>query len=313
MSRAAGTARPVASVSMTVVVTGASGLIGRALVPLLAERDEVRVCVRDPRSSNPLQALGAKVTLGRLDDADALSEVCGGAFTMFHLAGGLQQPDDHAVFHANHGSVMVALQAAKTAGVRRFVLVSAAGADIGSPNAYLRAKGFAEEGVVHSGLEFAVLRCAHAYGLGGLWFASVVQGAASDPPFVPGDGRQELAPVFADDLARVLLAIDNTPELTSSIYGLEGPDVLSADGLAAALRGDDRAPEHAGGEVAIARLMDLLEVPVAPAAADLFERPSRVPVTPDIPDAAAMFGVERTLLVEGIRRTLERAAFPGSG
>ena len=298
---------------MTVVVTGASGLIGRALVPLLAERDEVRACVRDPRSSNPLQALGAKVTLGRLDEADALAEVCGGVFTMFHLVGGLQQPDDHAVFHANHGSVMVALQAAKAAGVKRFVLVSAAGADIGSSNAYLRAKGFAEEAVVNSGLEFAVVRCAHVYGLGGLWFASVVQGAASDPPFVPGSGRQELAPVLAEDLASILLAIDDTRELISGIYGLEGPDVLSADGLATALRGEDRVPEHAEGQGVLARLTELLEVPVAPAAADLFERPSRVPVTPEVPSAASVFGVERTPLDQGVHRTLERAALSGSG
>ncbi|MEA2580789.1 MAG: hypothetical protein QOE83_1681 [Actinomycetota bacterium] len=298
---------------MTVLVTGASGLIGRALVPLLAARDEVRACVRDPRSSNALQALGAKVTLGRLEDADALSDVCGGVFTMFHLVGGLQQPDDHAVFHANHGSVMVALQAAKAAGVRRFVLISAAGADLASPNVYLRAKGFAEEAVVESGMEFAVIRCAHAYGLGGLWFASVVQGAAGEPPFVPGDGRQEVAPVFADDLAEVLLAVDDAPQLSSGIYVLEGPDVLSADGLAAALRGEDLVPEHATGEVARERLSELLEVPVTPAAADLFERPSRVPATSEVPDAAAVFGVERTQLVAGIRRTLERASVSGSG
>ena len=298
---------------MTVLVTGASGLIGRALVPLLAARDEVRVCIRDPRASNPLQALGAKVTLGRLEDADALSQVCGGVFTMFHLVGGLQQPDDHAVFHANHGSVMVALQAAKAAGVQRFVLVSAASADPGSSNAYLRAKGFAEEAVVNSGLEFAVIRSAHAYGLGGLWFASAVQGAASEPPFVLGDGRQELAPVFVDDLARVLLAVDDARDLSSGTYSLEGPDVLSADGLAAALRGDDHVPEHGVGLAASARLNELLEVTLAPAAADLFERPSRASATPEAPDAAAVFGVGMTPLAEGVRRTLERAAPPGSG
>jgi uncharacterized protein YbjT (DUF2867 family) len=281
-------------------------------VPLLADRDEVRACVRDPRSSNPLQALGAKVTLGRLDDAGALSEVCGGVFTMFHLVGGLQQPDDHEVFHANHGSVMVALEAAKLAGVRRFVLVSAAGADPGSPNAYLRAKGFAEEAVANSGLEFAVVRSAHAYGLGGLWFASVVQGAAGEPPLVLGDGRQELAPVFADDLAHVLVAIDDAKDLSAGVYGLEGPDVLTADGLAASLRGENSVPEHSQGAAAVARLSEVLEVPVTPAAADLFERSSRVPETTEMASAAAAFGVDRTPLVEGIRRTLERAALLGT-
>jgi len=59
---------------MTVMVTGASGMIGRTLVPLLIRNDEVRACVRRPEAAPSLRAMGAKVAVGHLDDADALAD-----------------------------------------------------------------------------------------------------------------------------------------------------------------------------------------------------------------------------------------------
>ena len=173
---------------MTVMVIGASGLIGRALVPLLRGKDEVRACVRRPEAAEPLRALGAKVAVGPLDDADALAEILKRVFTVIHLVGGPNQLTDDDVFEANHGSVLTALTASREAGVRRFVFVSATGASIDATNSYLRAKGLAEEAVVNSGIEHAVIRSAHAYGQGGLWFATTVEGATASPPFVVGDG-----------------------------------------------------------------------------------------------------------------------------
>ena len=70
---------------MTVLVSGASGPIGHALVPLLVRKDEVRAAVRHPDAAEPLRALGAKVTVGRLDDADALAEVLRRVYTVIHL------------------------------------------------------------------------------------------------------------------------------------------------------------------------------------------------------------------------------------
>ena len=137
---------------MAVMVTGASGPVGHALVPLLAQKDEVRAAVRDPEEAEPLRALGAKVTLERLDDADALAEVLAGVFTLVHLVGGPDQPHDHALLDANHGSTVRALAAAREAGVHRFVFVSVPGASAESPVPFLRAKGLAEEAVTTSGL-----------------------------------------------------------------------------------------------------------------------------------------------------------------
>lgn len=286
------------------MVTGASGVIGRSLVPLLTTRDEVRACVRRADAADPLRAAGAKVAIGRSDDADALAAILRGVYTLIHLVGGPNQSDPDRMLAANHGSVITALVAAKEAKVRRFILVSAPGAAVDAVHPYLRAKGLAEEAVVNSGLEYAVVRSTHVYGLGGLWFTSVIEGALAVPPFVVGAGDQIIAPILADDLAAVIAAADDrTGELHGS-WGLEGIDALTPAELVRSF-GVDPVPLQP--DVAAGRLTERLGTPVSVSATELFALPSRA----DAPDAASAFGVERTPFDVGLRRTMQRAATAG--
>lgn len=292
---------------MTVMVMGASGLIGRALVPLLRSKDEVRACVRRPEAAEPLRALGAKVAVGSFDDADSLAEILKRVFTVIHLIGGPNHLTDDDVFEANHGSVLMSLAASREAGVRRFVLVSATGANIDATNPYLRAKGLAEEAVANSGMEHAVVRSTHAYGLGGLWFAATVEGATASSPFVVGDGSQSLAPVLADDLAAVLAAADDRDGTLEGTWALEGPDAVSASELVTLLASGGTPAIPLSPDEAAARLTAALGAPVSRTATEVFAMRSRA----DAPDAGDAFGVTRTPLVEGLRATVERAAAVG--
>ncbi len=295
---------------MTVMVTGASGPLGHALIPRLVARDEVRAAVRRPEAAGALRSMGAKVTVGRLDDADALAEVFRRVFTVIHLVGGAHQVDDDAVTAANHGSVLTALAAAREADVRRFVLVSVPGASPDAHDPYLRAKGLAEEAVVNSGLEYAVVRSTHLYGLGGLWFTGVVQAALAEPPLVLGDGGASLAPAHVDDLADVLVAADDRVEDPAGTWALEGPDAVTAAGLTRLLAaGPAREPVEVPVDEIGAVLERLLGIDVPEPAARLFSMPGRA----DAPDAAAAFDVARTSLAEGLRITAERAAATNHG
>ena len=292
---------------MTVMVTGASGVVGRALVERLVRRDEVRVCVRDPRTAEPLRALGAKVAVGRLEDADALAEILRRVYTVIHLVGGPNQVDDEAILAANHGTVVTALAAGREAGVKRFILLSIPGASTEAPHPFLRAKGLAEEAVTQSGLEHAIVRATHAYGAGGLWFRSMVEGATASPPFVVGDGRQSIAPVYADDVAAVLEAADDADHRLSGTWAIEGPDVLTAGDLVARLTTDGVAPIPLEPVAAAVRLSDALGTPVSVMAASFFAAPSRA----DALDAAEAFGVARTPLANGLAVIVERALGAG--
>ncbi len=294
---------------MTVMVTGASGVIGRATVKALLARDEVRATVRRASDATYLRQLGAKVAVREIDSPDALSEILPRCHTVIHLIGGVAQPDPDELFRANHGSVLRALEAAKHAGTKRFVLLSVPGADPETTQPFLRAKGLAEEAVRASGMEHAIVRSTHAYGLGGLWFTATVEGALAEPPFVVGPGDDDLAPIFAEDVASVLAAIDDDETELAGTWGLEGPDVVTGDGLTRLLRGDDAVPTHASGQAAAEALTRLLGVPFDAVTASFFALPSRA----DAPDAASAFGVARTPLVVGLRATLEAAAAIDTG
>jgi len=183
--------------------------------------------------------------------------------------------------------VLRALEAATQARAKRFVLLSVPGADPETAHPFLRAKGLAEEAVRASGLQHAIVRATHAYGLGGLWFTAAVEGALAEPPIVVGPGDTELAPVFVEDVASVIAGIDDAQAELAGTWGLEGPDVVTADGFAGMLLG----------------------VPFDAVTASFFALPSRA----DGPDAALAFGVSRTPLVDGLRVTLAEAAAVDTG
>ncbi|MGZ6544857.1 MAG: SDR family oxidoreductase [Actinomycetota bacterium] len=289
---------------MTVMVIGASGMIGRALVPLLVRKDEVRACVRRPEAADPLRTMGAKVAVG-FDDADALAEILKRVYTVVHLVGGPNQADDDAVLAANHGSVVTALAASREAGVRRFVLVSATGAAVDASNPYLRAKGLAEEAVANSGLEHAIVRSTHAYGIGGLWLAATVAAATASPPFVVGDGSQPLAPVFAGDVAAVVAAADDRDGHLEGTWALEGPDVVTMSELVTLLAAPGApAAVSLTTREAVARFTEGLGTPVSPTTAELYTLPSRA----DAPDAAEAFGVDLTALADGLQALARTAS-----
>ncbi|HEX5938588.1 MAG TPA: NAD(P)H-binding protein [Actinomycetota bacterium] len=289
---------------MTVMVTGASGVLGRAIVRALVGHDEVRVTVRRPDAGEALRALGAKVAVRPVDDPDHLVEILPRVHTLVHLVGGVNQTSDEEILAANHGSAVAAVAAAREAGTRRVLLLSVSGASIESSHPFLRAKALAEEVVLSSGLEHAVLRTSHVYGLGGLWFTATVTGA--DHGFVIGDGTQVAAPILAADVAAVVAAIDDRRDPIEGVWRLHGPDELTADDVVA-IAGEGDAPAHLDPVVAAERLTGLLGIPVSVRATEHWAATS----VADAPDAAAAFGVQTTPFGDGLR--IVAAELAGTG
>jgi NADH dehydrogenase len=186
--------------------------------------------------------------------------------------------------------VSTAVAAARDAGVRRVLLLSAVGSSARSANPHLRARGRAEEAVRASGLEHVIVRITHSLFPGGAWRAVVEALAVRWPGVVVGPGTQVVAPVALPDVASVLAAADDRDRVASGTWSLEGPEALTADELAAALSG--RRPRvHLPPRVA-ARAASLLGVSLNRASAELLAVDHRA----DGPDAAAEFGVVRTPL-----------------
>ena len=293
---------------MTVLVTGASGSIGPAVVTAFRRSfPEVRAYVRRAEAAEPLRELGAKVAVGEADDPDTLAVAMYGVFTVCHLIGAVDAPDEEAYREANAGSVETALEVASRVGVRRFLFLSVPGADAASTHPYLRSKGEAEELIRASGIEHAIVRATHVFGPGpGLWFSNALELALASPPAVLGRGGTPIAPVHVDDVAAVLAAADDRSDPVAGTWGLEGPDVTTAAGFVELLEpGADGLREIDPGDDA--SIAAVLERPPSRLALEFLAAPSRA----EPPDAAEEFGVARTSLADGLRRTIERSSASG--
>jgi uncharacterized protein YbjT (DUF2867 family) len=279
-----------------VVVTGASSGIGGVLVPMLVERGEVRALLRNAAGADALRAAGAKVAVADLADTATVATAMQGAHTVIHLAGGLSLADDDAYDPVNLGTARDALEAATEADVTRFLLLSYPGASPDSPNAYLRAKGLAEEAVRESGLQHLILRSTHVYGPRQAWLDGM-RTAASRPvaATVVGTGRQRIAPVYVEDVARALMAGDDRAGAVEGTFGLQGPEVVTADELVDLLAGRRRRKVHLAPGAA-RRAVRLMGQRLSLTMLEVLAEDSLA----DAPDAASELSLSLTALRDGL-------------
>jgi dihydroflavonol-4-reductase len=129
LARTRRSTEPAATAPKRVVVTGAGGLVGRAVVKALRERgNHVVALVRDPRRVPFLAELGAELVDSDLSSVAELTEQLRGADGAIHAAGsyriGITKPERGAMWDANVGTTTRMLDAAEAAGTPRFVYVS---------------------------------------------------------------------------------------------------------------------------------------------------------------------------------------------
>jgi NADH dehydrogenase len=285
---------------MPVVVTGAGGIAGRALLRRLAgpggSGGEIRALVRSIAEAPAVREIIPKCAAPDLEDPEEISLMMHDVHTVVHLLPDPEVPDE-ALDRELRQTTEWVVEAAELAGARRFVLLSSAGADPDAENAYLRAAGGAEAAVRGADLpEAMILRASPVYGPGGLWLQA--WRAMLRPPvaLVPSPGTQTLAPVFVEDVAAALFAADDRRQAVTGTFGLDGPERLSADELIDRVAGRRRRKLH----VSTRRLVGLLRLPgggLSLAAADLLSR--------DRPAASASaaeeLGIVPTPLDEGLR------------
>ena len=112
-----------------ILVTGATGFIGPRIVHSLRERDRpVRAFVRRPddRTAATLAAWGAELVRGDMTDRESVSRAVEGCDVVVHLVA-IRQGREEQFRRVMEEGTRALVAAAKDAGVRRFVLMSALG------------------------------------------------------------------------------------------------------------------------------------------------------------------------------------------
>jgi uncharacterized protein YbjT (DUF2867 family) len=211
------------------LLTGATGLIGSALLRRLTARGEpVRCLVRDPRRLGA-ERVRVQITIGDLADPRAFRQALRGARVVVHLAAS-HRDQPHATIEELAGmATWRLLRAAEQAGVEHFIFFSALGATPYHPLRLHRAKALAERAVAEASLRTTTFAPSLVYTPDDRRIARLTRLAWL--PVVPltGRGRAETQPIWAEDVADcVLAALDREGEPgTHARFELAGPDVLS--------------------------------------------------------------------------------------
>ena len=134
---------------MNVCVLGGSGFVGTELVTRLVHAGHwVRVPTRNLQHAQRLRVLDTvELRLANVHEPRILSQLFADCDAVINLVG-ILNPRGHASFEAVHSALAAkVMAAARTAGVRRVLHMSALGADERAPSRYLRSKGAAEKEV----------------------------------------------------------------------------------------------------------------------------------------------------------------------
>jgi uncharacterized protein YbjT (DUF2867 family) len=221
-------------VSERILVAGATGYLGRRLVPrLVAAGHVVTALVRGgaARAARLPHLAGARPVDTDVREATACREAAEGATAVVNLVG-IVREGRGATFEEMHvGATRNLVAAAQAAGARRFLYVSAIGARADAPTLYWRTKAKAEAIVRGSGMEWMVLRPSIVFARDGEFFGILRQLTAV--PLVPilGAGTSRMAPVRADDLADVQVAAFARPDAWRRVHEVAGPDAFTFEEL----------------------------------------------------------------------------------
>ncbi|MEX0993073.1 MAG: NAD(P)H-binding protein [Solirubrobacterales bacterium] len=212
-----------------ILLTGATGLVGAALLPrLLSEGREVRCLVREPRRLGP-NRVRVQITLGDLGDAVSLRQAVRGVDTVVHLAATIRDQPGGSIEELNGIATVRLLRAAERAGVSRFVFFGAIGAVPSSPARFFRAKALATRAVLDARLDSRVLSPSIVYAPGDRFLTLLER--MSLLPWMPvaGKGLAAFQPIWAQDVAGcVLAALDrDLPIVRERALELAGPDSLT--------------------------------------------------------------------------------------
>ena len=224
---------------MRVLLTGATGLIGAAVLGRLVDDGHAVVAVarsRGPATDRLPATRIVAIDIARAVRAEDWLPHLAGIDAVVNCAGVLQAGggDSPAAVHA--AGIPALFAACERAGVRRVIHVSAIGADGAAPTEFARTKHAGDADLMARELDWIILRPSLVLGRGAYGGSALLRGLAAMPVLLLPAGSGRFQPLQLDQLAETIALLLRPGAATRQVVDLVGPERLSVREIAAAYR-----------------------------------------------------------------------------
>lgn len=217
-----------------ILITGATGYIGRHLVARLAATGERPRClVRDTkRATSILPADKVELVQGDTTQPASLKTALNGVDTVVHAAfitADHKQSPGNNYEETNVQGTSYLVKAAKEAGVQRIVEISGLGTKSDKPGSYMQGRYLAEQMVKESGLNWTIIQPSVLFGKDAPFIKGLTDLIRS-APVVPliGGGKLLFQPIYVEDVVTVIMKVLEDPARTNQkTYIIGGPAYYS--------------------------------------------------------------------------------------
>ncbi|GAC1557922.1 MAG: NAD(P)H-binding protein [Herpetosiphon sp.] len=215
-----------------ILITGGTGYVGSYLVAKLRTRNEpVRLLVRDPARYAHLAHGNIELVKGDVTDPQSLEPALAGVDVVINLVAIIRELPGGVTFERiNYGGTVNIVDAAKAAGVQRFLQMSALGVRPDPKLPYFDTKYRAQQYVQQSGLDWTIFQPSVVFGEGDE-FVNRLADLIRKPlfvlpaPVVPvlGDGNTLFQPVSIGDVVDAFVKGRDDGATIGKVYQLGGP------------------------------------------------------------------------------------------
>jgi uncharacterized protein YbjT (DUF2867 family) len=218
-----------------ILVTGASGFIGSHIVRRLSLAGRpVRALIRSRRRAEAEARLdGPQVDWaeGDVTRPESLAPALRGTSAVIHTVAIAIEKGGASYESINYQGTVHVVDAARAAGVRRFVNLSQLGASPHLPYRFLASKGRAQEYVAASGLDWTAFRPSSVWGPEDEFFNSFARLIPLTPLIFPiiGSGQARFEPVWVEDLVSCIVHALDDASTVGREFEIGGPEVLTLE------------------------------------------------------------------------------------